>query len=259
MWYNNHSFCGIFHQVRPRPVYSSEFISINRLSPALKLKLEELYLAHYEASNSEIFQADLARKDEVLVVYKQREVIGFSSLAYHRLEWEGRELRIIFSGDTIVQPEHWGQMALTTAWLAHMGSLARSEPESPLYWLLIVKGHRTFRYLPAYLLKFFPHWEREEPGLASLAHHLGRYFFQAAYNPKTGIAAWPESRGQLKPHLAEPEPDELARPEVRFFLERNPGYRQGDEMLCLSPMSADNLRPFGRRLFEKGEAAVELN
>jgi hypothetical protein len=234
--------------------YRSEFISIDRLGPALKRELEDLYLAHYEASSPGVFQADLARKDEVLVIRHQSKVIGFSSLAYHRLPWAGRDLRIIFSGDTIVQPEHWGQMALTTSWLAHMGSLARSEPESPMYWLLIVKGHRTFRYLPAYLLHFFPHWEREEPDLAHLAHHLGRHFFQAAYDPRTGVAAWPESRGQLKPHLAEPDPDELARPEVRYFLERNPGYRRGEEMLCLAPMNADNLRPFGRRIFEKGEA-----
>ena len=36
-------------------------------------------------------------------------------------------------------------------------------PEQPLYWFLIVKGHRTYRYLSAFSVDFHPHWRTPMP------------------------------------------------------------------------------------------------
>jgi hypothetical protein len=51
----------------------------------------------------------------------------------------------------------------------------------------------------------------------------------------------------------------LDHPVVRFFLERNPRYHEGQELVCLTEFAADNLRSCARLAFLEGlSAEVEL-
>jgi hypothetical protein len=44
---------------------------------------------------------------------------------------------------------------------------------------------------------------------------------------------------------------------VRFFLDANPGYAAGDELVCLAPLDADNMKLFARQCFERGLSVLE--
>jgi hypothetical protein len=49
--------------------------------------------------------------------------------------------------------------------------------------------------------------------------------------------------------VAEPGEKERGNQHVKFFLEQNPGWRQGDELVCIARLAADNLRgSLARRL-----------
>ena len=76
--------------------------------------------------------------------------------------------------------------------------------------------------------------------------------FDEDYDSKRGIVSFDRSRGRLRPMWATVEPEEAARPDVAFFLRSNPGYTQGDELVCLTELSCNNLRPLARRVFEQG-------
>ena len=39
---------------------------------------------------------------------------------------------------------------------------------------------------------------------------------------------------------------------MAFFLRSNPGYLRGEELVCLTELASDNLRPLARRVFEQG-------
>ena len=230
--------------------YQTAFLPVASLEPALRDTLASLFLDYYEACDSARFQADLDGKDEILVLRRRGgELAGFSTAAYRRLVWREENLRIVFSGDTVIRPEDWGRMNFSLAWLKRMGRLWKAEPETPLYWFLISKGLRTYRYLPAYFRRFHPSWEGRDEYLAALADFLGRRYFGDCYDPARGVAVFPESRGQLKPELAEISGREAQKPAARFFLERNPGYRRGHELICLARLNPENLRSLGRRVF----------
>ena len=38
--------------------------------------------------------------------------------------------------------------------------------------------------------------------------------------------------------------------DVAFFIDRNPGHAQGDELVCLTKISETNLTPAGRRMVD---------
>ncbi len=226
--------------------------------PALPEMLREtmfgLYDRYYEATSQERFFNDLAAKDEAVLLYDQADKLrGFTTLKRIGGDWEGRPYRAIFSGDTIVHHRYWGEQALAFSWIRRAGAIKAEQPAIPLYWLLIVKGHRTYRYLQAFSRDYFPHWQRTTPSATQrMMNHLGTRLFGKAYRPERGVVSFPASRGQLRAEWAEPPPETLARPEVGFFLNRNPGYRRGEELLCLTELTPTNLRPLARRVFEQG-------
>lgn len=217
-------------------------------------QMYDLYATYYDATSLSAFEKDLDDKDWVVVLRDESGMLaGFSSLAIVDATVDGRSLRAIFSGDTIIERTHWGTQALAFTWLRFAGTIKAQVPDWPLYWFLIVKGHRTYRYLSAFSIDFYPHWQMPTPSRArAIMRHLAHQRFDEAYDGERGIVSFDRSRGHLRPMWATVEPEESARPDVAFFLRSNPGYTQGDELVCLTELSSSNLRPLARRVFEQG-------
>jgi hypothetical protein len=86
--------------------------------------------------------------------------------------------------------------------------------------------------------------------VAALMQKLARDRFGDAFDAESGLIRYPESHGHLAEGYAEASERESGREDVSFFLRRNPGYRDGHELVCLCELSRENLRPLARRLFE---------
>ncbi|MDR3159239.1 MAG: hypothetical protein LBU11_09600 [Zoogloeaceae bacterium] len=243
----------VFHSVSCMTSISSpHHVALSRvdaLPEAVVAAMTDLYLAWYDGTSPELFRGDLREKDEAILLYHENRLVGFTALQTWNTEWRGKPARIVYSGDTIVDRPHWGQQALAFAWIARVGRIQREAPESPLYWFLLVKGHRTFKYLSVFGKRFFPHWQEDCPELRALAEQLAREKFGACYDPQSGVVHFPVSRGHMKAGISEPRPEELTKPAARFFLRRNPGYRQGDELVCLCALEAANMKPLAARIF----------
>ena len=239
------------------PHYRSVIVPVSSLDEQEIAEMARLYLDHYDGSSEAVFRRDLLEKTVAHRVFAVREdgetLAGFSSFLHYRADWRGQTIQVAYSGDTIVHPQHWRQQNLAFGGIAYLGSLQRQAPEVPLYWFLLVKGHRTYKYMPVFCKRFFPDWAEPEnaaPDLKALADHLAGERFGADYDPRSGVVRFPVSRGHLKPALAEVGGRELSKPDTRFFLERNPGYRLGHELVCLCELKAENLRPLAARIFQ---------
>ncbi|MBL8551690.1 MAG: hypothetical protein JNJ73_17010 [Hyphomonadaceae bacterium] len=209
-----------------------------------------LFEAHYDAVSEMQFRADLEEKDAALLERDPSGAIqGFST--YRLIEGSPR---CLFSGDTIIHPDWWGRNDFARSWLENAGRIAAAGPE-PLYWLLIVKGHRTYRYLPLFAKEFVPRAEAATPALVELRDRLARGRFGDWYDAEAGVVRFPEPRGQLRAALAAVPEKDRARRDVAFFLGANPGYVRGDELVCLTRLAPDNLTPIARRAFEAGQAS----
>lgn len=229
---------------------------VRELGDSFAASMYALYSRYYDATSPALFCRDLRDKDYVVLLADERQALrGFSTLALQTFTFGGRTQRAIFSGDTIVERAHWGQQALPYAWLRFAGQLKQRNDTVPLHWLLIVKGHRTYRYLPAFARRFYPNWLHSTPlGVQTLLDHMARLRFGDYYDAARGLIRFPASRGHLKADWAEISAADRQKPAVRFFLERNPGYRRGEELVCTTELGADNLRPLARRLFLQGLA-----
>ena len=233
---------------------TAHVFDINALSDQQKQDMFALYFQYYEATSAEKFLADLAGKDQVIVLYDRLNILrGFSSLKYIKQQFNGQDCQIIFSGDTIIHHHFWGEQSLAFCWLRRAGEIKAERPDIPLYYLLIVKGHRTYRLLQAFTCQYYPHWQTlTPPSIQAIMNTLGNTLFPHNYQVESGLIHFPVSQGQLRSQWAEPSPQAQSRPEVDFFLQKNPGFRQGDELLCFTELSSQNFRPLARRVFESG-------
>jgi hypothetical protein len=229
--------------------YQVVFKTVPSLTNEDRRAMVSLYLAHYQGTSETLFFNDLKDKTEVLLVRCGTVLVGFTTLQVYEVEWERKRIRVVYSGDTVVNRAHWGQQALAFAWIARMGELKHEKPDVPIYWFLIVKGHRTFRYLPTFSRSFYPHWSLDRSDLKALVDALACEKFGDDYNPTSGVVEFAESKGHLKDDIALPTERERTKESVKFFLQRNPNYLRGHELVCLCELSEENLKPQAKRLF----------
>jgi hypothetical protein len=233
----------------PRIVAASE------VDAGLRARLFAIYAAHYDAVEVRRFAADLAAKDYVILLEQDGEPMGFSTVAYFDFfPASGGPVKVLFSGDTVIDRSAWGEQGLSRSFAQLAGALHARAPQMPLYWLLISKGHRTYRYLHLFARRYFPSAEGEQDALARLAREIASQRFGADYDPAKGVIDFGASRGHLKDALADIPPHVAGRPEAAYFLRRNPGYRAGHELVCLAPLAPDNLRSVVRQSFLQGMA-----
>ncbi|WP_172202566.1 hypothetical protein [Niveibacterium sp. COAC-50] len=216
----------------------------------------ELYLSCYEATSPQIFESDLLGKDEALLLYFGPRLVGFTTLRLFDTRWRGDDIRVVFSGDTVVDPKHWGQQALSVNWVRRMGQIKRMQPDKRLVWFLLVKGHRTYRYLHVFAKVFHPKEGAHDADLSELADYLAQQQYGPDYNRESGLVEFSPSRGQLKPAVSEPREDEQSRTGVTYFLKRNPAFRIGHELVCVCDIEEANMKPMTLRLFRQGFNAL---
>lgn len=213
-----------------------------------------LHSAYFTNVVRETFLQDLAEKKWVIVLRDGRRIAGFSTVQLLDHEAEGRQRVFLFSGDTIVSPEYWQSSTLAGAFGHVMLRLMETFPDRPIHWFLISKGYRTYRFLPVFFRRFFPVYHAPTPPLeAAVLHSIARHKFGAAYDPARGVISFGGTRDRLTEAMAEVPAHRLRDPHVAFFLQRNPGYRQGDELACLADIAKENFTRLAWRVIRAVE------
>lgn len=168
-------------------------VEVATLAAAEGAAMYELYARHYDAANPARFQADLDDKLYAVLLHDEAgALLGFSTLAEYERDFAGRRIGVLFSGDTVIDAEHWGQQALAFAWLRLAGARKALAPQRPLYWFLISKGHRTYRFLTAFAHVFWPAHDRPTPpGMQALMDLLAQERFGARTSARPASSASP--------------------------------------------------------------------
>jgi hypothetical protein len=233
---------------------TSQVLPIQEIDADFTAKLYRLFASHYDNVTLTRFEADLAEKDLIVVLRdgESGEPRGFSTQQILRIQVDGHPIRALFSGDTIIDPEYWGEQELVREWCRVVGQLLADEDKSPLYWLLISKGFRTYLYLPVFYHEFWPrHDQATPPPMQQVMDTLANRKWPQYYQASTGLLQFPRSLGHLKSEIADIPAARADDPHVQFFLQRNPTYRDGTELVCLAPISLENTKSIGRRLIQQ--------
>jgi hypothetical protein len=224
-----------------RPTLRATLWRQPRLSAAQRTEMWGLFSRFYADVDPATFERDLAGKHDVILLRDRRDqsLQGFSTLMRYQVEAGGRRYAIVFSGDTIVAPEYWGQTALQVAFYRYVVATKIEFPTLPVYWFLITKGYRTYLLLSRNFLEYWPRHDRPTPApMLALLEKLARDRFGDAFDSERGILVFDSPHGRLKGEVAPVTPELLEHADIRFFADKNPNHARGDELCCLGRIDA---------------------
>jgi hypothetical protein len=217
--------------------------------------MRALLETYFDGVSPEQFARDLEEKDWVLRVFVVGSLAGFSTLAVETVALEdGGRVNVLYSGDTIMAPDAWGSPVLARGWIRMVRRVRAGLQEGPCYWLLLSSGFRTYRFLPVFWREFWPRAGMATPRAAgALRDELARKRFGAAYDAASGVVRLGAPQ-RLRERLAEVPEGRARDAHVAFFLAANPGHAAGDELVCLTELSDENLSAAGRRVVREAGA-----
>ena len=223
-----------------------EIWSRSLLREADVFAMERLYREFYVGADEADFRRDLEEKDYAILL-RGTGVCGFSTMKL--VEVVG--MRVLFSGDTVVETSQRGQWGLAGGFGHMIKFVERMFPDETAYWFLISKGARTYRFLPTFFRRYVPGPVADADLSARLAR-VASALYPREYNPATGVLHFVGKKDRLRGDLLRMDTESVR------FRALNPGWMNGDELCCLAPLATDNLNRLGVRVIEATEPEWHL-
>jgi hypothetical protein len=220
-------------------------VAVSGLCEADKTRMFDLMSRHFEGLQPAAFLRDLDEKEWAIVLIDgaSGRIVGFSTQVLMNTSLQGERIRALFSGDTIIDKQHWGDTELIRVWGRMALDLIDRYGGEPLYWFLISMGYKTYRFLPVFFSEFYPRFDRATPRREQqVLDALATERYPAEYDVAHGVVR-PCGKVRLRPGVADVDERRRKDPHVRFFLERNPDHAQGVELACVAPLTRENLKP----------------
>ena len=214
-------------------------------------KMYALMISYYSNINEKTFKRDLLEKRDVILLRDKEDnsIKGFSTLTLLERTVNKIPTSVLFSGDTIIDKEYWGTNELPKWWGKYAFSLIDKLSDREAYWFLMSKGYKTYRFLPVFFNEFYPRRDTEFPEKEKKILDTFAYFkFPENYNSKTGIISFEGKKDYLKQGVADIDESKMKNPDIRYFVKKNPGWQQGDELACLIRLTKDNFNGMGHRV-----------
>lgn len=220
--------------------------TVPRESIGEPLRAEMLALMQlcYADVSRERFERDLNEKQFVILLYSSRtgELAGFSTLRVADEPVDGVTAEIVFSGDTVIHPDYWGQKELQRQFSRFLLSRKLRRPTRPLHWLLLSAGYKTYLLTVNYFPRTHPRcdWATPERRVRSL-DALATRWFGAQYEPSSGTLTFADAHYYVREGVAPIDRAAASHPHIGFFAERNPRHAEGAELVCLAEVRLRDL------------------
>ena len=217
----------------------SQIIPLEAITSDVAMEMWLLFETFYDDVCKNTFYRDLNAKDGAILMFDEtNQVRGFSTYVFYQHKDNKQVVDVLFSGDTIVHPDFWGQNVLHLQFFKLVAQRKFSKPSRKVYWFLISKGFKTYLLMA----KNFPQsWPRHQVETPKVIHDLIEHFATRLY-PKnwcsqSGLLEFSKSEGRLRQTVAPIGKEELKDPDIAYFLARNPKHASGNELCCLAEIS----------------------
>jgi len=195
---------------------------------------------YYEKVTEETFRKDLGEKQKAILLLDADGLIkGFSTILQTSLTSGGRSFIALYSGDTVLEKEYWGNGALATAFVFYLVEVKLRQPFTPVYWFLISKGYKTYLLMANNFPTHYPRYEQATP--PALQKIMDCFYFQRfgnAYNADEGLIRFENNKASyVRGQVAEINADGRRNPRISYFEKSNPHWMQGVELACVAKVS----------------------
>jgi hypothetical protein len=226
----------------PRKLFA-ETVRIDRLTEKDRQVMFGVFSKYYNNVEIDQFESDLLKKDVVFLLKdsQDRQIKGFSTLVRLECLVEDKIVRGMFSGDTIIEKEYWGQGTLGIAFLIYLFKEKLKRPFKPLYWFLISKGYKTYLLMANNFSGHYPRHEKDTPTFEKKVIDIfSETLYPDSYDAAKGVISFSKvvDKDCLKQEITPISKELLLKNRrIKFFAETNPAWEQGSELACIAEMT----------------------
>ena len=221
----------------PRRTLVARTVAVPSVDERTRAAAFALFRACYENTSRERFEHDFAEKQHVILLHdgESGELKGFSTVLVREITTERGPGTLVFSGDTVIDREYWGQKQLQLAFARLLATLKLRAPTRPLRWFLLSKGYRTYLLLANAFPRSVPRaGVQEDAAMRAMLDAMSRERYGDQYDATAGVVRYATPHERVRTGVAPVTPELLANRHVRFFVERNPEHTNGVELACLA-------------------------
>lgn len=214
---------------------TASFKKTKNISVLQLLEMHKVFIKYYHNADLATFVTDMGKKTGVFIIQEKRtnKIVGFSTWTEFDLMQDGERAIGVFSGDTIIEKEYWGNTALQKAFAIQLLKTKIKNPKTPVYWLLISKGYKTYLLLTNNFPIHYPSYEKNNIKLEGVVDHYCKTLYPDAYNEEDKLLNFGEDYQFLKDDVAQIT-DAMTKndPNIRHFTKLNPSWDKGVELPC---------------------------
>lgn len=213
-----------------------------------------IYSQYYANTEWDLFLHDLSKKTGAFIIRRKQDkrVVGFSTVMTCELMIQGQAARGVFSGDTIIEKEYWGNRVLQLAFYQFLIAEKVRYPSQVVYWLLISKGFKTYLLLANNFFEYYPRRGHHDAKLAEVVDVYCQKMFPDAYDAERQILDFGQDYQHLLGNVAEITDEmRLQNQNIRFFEQCNPEWQRGTELPCVGVFDWTSMAKFSLRYANK--------
>jgi hypothetical protein len=216
-------------------------IPVDALSVDDQEEMLQLMETYYLGVTREQFNSDLDEKDRVIMLRQdssQGRVVGFSTLMCLDLQVGGEPVKAVFSGDTIVDRRSRCTLGLGLECAKYFVQLMAEHPGCDLFYVLTAKGWQTCR-IPGLLFRQYSPSPDQPVNYRhqQVMEAFGARKYPGRYQPTTGLITYSGEAQRLRPGSPEGSIPPRDNPLVDLFVEKNPNYLQGDDLVYVAQIA----------------------
>ena len=221
---------------------TAALLPIGVLTARDRAEMLGLYKRYYVRVENERFFADLDRKERIAIVRDaDGRISAFTSMTTLDLSEGNDRLVGLFSGDTIVDSPGRQYPHLAALTVSYAEILRQRFQGTKVYYVLLSKGWRTFRAMSTFFREYAPRVRGRAPAhCTEVIDRVGRFHFPGQYMQSLGIIRYAGGGQSIRPGSAEDIQPGRDIADQEDFLALNPGYLQGDEIICVADCAPGN-------------------
>ena len=196
---------------------------------------------------------DLLRGSDEICVLRgtNNRIVGVATTQVTSLLHDGREHRVIYTPTALLDRSVRGKNLIQLMGFSRFSSERRRNPGAQLYWMFTAGTWTSYLLMTRNLAEFWPHPERETPPaqrelMVAAMEKLG----QSDLAPDSQVVGRSTPCSYREGVVSE-GPEHTANEDIAAYARLNPNQRDGDTLVCMSPLSMKNWASIAATSFKR--------
>lgn len=218
---------------------SYKFEKVSSISQSRKVFLYGIFSKYYQNVSLEKFIKDFNEKKHLIIFHRKsdKSIMGFATVTFFDLEIDSRNVRVVYSGDVVLEKEYWGLKVFQQAYMLYFIYI-RAKSLKPVYWYLMSQSYKTYLMMANRFPDFFPNYKKDYPSFEKkIVDQISFQRFGESYHQESTTVDLKKENYTLVNNIGYINPSLLSNPHIAFFQKKNPNHEKGIELVCLAKIN----------------------